>query len=298
MNLETNAESPKRTTRHLEIIAISLIAALFIVFGIWFANSRPADSEGSDLVQLDNQRVILDNSMNLYDPLVNRFSTRYTDAFAEGAPDEDKQEVLDQETTRLKRESGINRDRLQRMESSPALKEQEVADAFSEFKREYGAVIAYNDQLAINLANIARSVGGPCASLHSKLNAGGGQYAQEYIKSADECLTALSSAQEGSDGETAALLSGVEDLIRKQRDSQQKVVDGKDAVEIFAARTQALLAMLDINKTLTEAQTKYESDVKAKYTEIINKANTSNAEFERILKDSLESSGSGTKSEG
>lgn len=283
----------------MRIIAISVIAALVIAaLGIWFAGSRTAGSEGSDLVHLNNQRVILDNSMNLYDPLVNKFSTRYTDAVAEEASDEDRQKILDEETGRLKRESSVNLDRLQRMESSPALKKQEVADAFSEFKREYGAVIAYNDQLAVNLANITKSVGGPCAAIHTKLNVAGEKYAEEYVGVADKCLAALSSAKEGSDEETTKLLSDVEALIQKQQGSAQAVVDSEDGFDRSVAGIFAGLALLDINKPLTEAQTKYEADVKAKYTEIINRANKSNAEFERILKNSLESAGPETKSEG
>lgn len=283
----------------MRIIAISVIAALVIAaLGIWFAGSRTEGSEGSDLVHLNNQRVILDNSMNLYDPLVNKFSTRYTDVFAEAASDEDKQQVLDQETGRLKRESGINLNRLQQMESSPALNKQEVADAFSEFKGRYGAVIAYNDQLAVNLANIIRSIGGPCAAIHSKLNVAGEKYAEEYVEVADKCLAALSSAKEGSDEETTKLLSDVEALIQKQQGSAQAVVDSEDGFDRSVSGIHAGLALLDINKPLTEAQTKYEADVKAKYTEIINRANKSNAEFERILKNSLESAGPETKSEG
>lgn len=281
----------------MRIIAISLIAALFIVLGIWFAVSRTAGTERSDLIRLDNQRAIVDSSMNLYDPLVNKFSSRYSDVYLEEASDEDKQDVYDQETGRLKRESRVNLDRLRRMESSPALQKQEVANAFSEFKREYGAVIAYNDQMVINLTNIHRSVGGSCTSLHS-MNIRAKEYAEEYVKAADGCLAALSSAKEGSDQETTELLSVPETLVQKQRVNAQAVVDSKDSFEHWAKSTLSAIALLDINKPLAEAQTKYEADVKAKYSGLIEKANKSNTEFERILKDSLESAGHDAKSEG
>lgn len=281
----------------MRIIAISLIAALFIVLGIWFAVSRTAGTERSDLIHLDNQRAIVDSSMNLYDPLVNKFSSRYSDVYLEEASDEDKQDVYDQETGRLKRESRVNLDRLRRMESSPALQKQEVANAFSEFKREYGAVIAYNDQMVINLTNIHRSVGGSCTSLHS-MNIRAKEYAEEYVKAADGCLAALSSAKEGSDQETTELLSVPETLVQKQRVNAQAVVDSKDSFEHWAKSTLSAIALLDINKPLAEAQTKYEADVKAKYSGLIEKANKSNTEFERILKDSLESAGHDAKSEG
>lgn len=298
MTLDTNRESQPRTTRRMRIIAISVIAALLIALGIWFVGSRTAGTDRADFVHLNNQRVILDSSMNLYDPLVSKFSTRYSTAFAEEASDQDKQQVFDQETGRLKRESSINLGRLQRMESSSALDKQEVADAFDAFKREYGAVITYNDQLAINLANIARSVGGPCAAIHSKLNVAGEKYAEEYVGVADKCLAALSSAKEGSDEETTKLLSDVEALIQKQRDSAQAAVDSEDGFDRSVANIYAGLALLDINKPLTEAQTKYEADVKTKYAELVNKANKSNSEFERVLKANLDSADLNTKSEG
>ena len=298
MGLATNGELQQRPSWRMRIIAISLIAVLFIALGVWFAVSRTAGTERSDLVHLNNQRAIVDNSMNLYDPLVNKFSTRYTNAFSVEASDQAKQQVFDEETGRLKRESGINLDRLQRMESSPALHNQEVADAFNVFKREYGAVITYNDQLVTNLANIARSIGGACSSIHSKLNVSGEKYAEEYVKAADGCLAALSSAKEGSDQETTKLLSDVETIIKKQRDSAQTVVESKDGFERSAARIRSALALLEINKPLNEAQAKYESDVKAKYAAIIENANKSNTELERILKDSLEPAGQETKSEG
>lgn len=297
MSLDTNEKTQQRHFWRMRIIAISLIAALFIVLGIWFAVSRTAGTERSDLIHLDNQRAIVDSSMNLYDPLVNKFSSRYSDVYLEEASDEDKQDVYDQETGRLKRESRVNLDRLRRMESSPALQKQEVANAFSEFKREYGAVIAYNDQMVINLTNIHRSVGGSCTSLHS-MNIRAKEYAEEYVKAADGCLAALSSAKEGSDQETTELLSVPETLVQKQRVNAQAVVDSKDSFEHWAKSTLSAIALLDINKPLAEAQTKYEADVKAKYSGLIEKANKSNTEFERILKDSLESAGHDAKSEG
>ena len=106
--------------------------------------------------------------MNLYEPLVNTFFTRYTTAFSEEASTDTqrKQQLFDEETGRLQRDARINRDRLQRMEQSPALRKQEVADAFNVFKREYGAVVAYNEQRVTGMAAIARSIGGACASIH------------------------------------------------------------------------------------------------------------------------------------
>lgn len=297
MGLDTHGELQQRPSWRMRIIAMSLIAVSLVALGVWFAVSRMAGTERSDLVHLNNQRAILDNSMNLYEPLVNKFSTRYTTAFSDEASDEDKQRAFDEETGRLKHESRINLDRLQGMESSPALDKQEVAGAFDEFKRAYSAVIAYNDQLVINSTGITRSVGGACSSIHSKLNVSGEKYAEEYVKAADGCLAALSAAKEGSDQETTKLLAAVEGLIQKQRDSAQKVVESKDGFERSAARIDSALALLEINKPLNDAQRTYEADVLMKQTEIVEKANKSNTELERVLKGGLESAGHEMKSE-
>lgn len=302
MSLETNGESQlQRPAWGIRIVAISVIAVLSIALGVWFAGvsvagSRAGGTERQDLVRLNNQRAIVDNSMNLYEPLVNKFFTRYTTTFSEEASDQHKQQVFDEETGRLQRESAINRDRLQRMESSPALSKQEVADAFKVFKQEYGAVVAYNEQRVTGMAAIARSIGGACASIHSKFNVNTDKYAEEYVKAADGCLAALSSGKEGSDQETSKLLTEVETVISTQRGTAQKVIDSKTSFERSGNRILSGLALLDINKPLNEAQTKYEADVKAKYSALIEKANKSNAEFERILKESIEPAGQETKS--
>jgi len=301
MSLDTNGESQQPPSWRFRIVAISVIAALCIalgvwVVGVWVAGSPTGQTERQHLVHLNNQRAIVDNSMNLYEPLVNKFFTRYTTAFSEEASDQRKQQVFDEETGRLQRDARINRDRLQRMEQSPALRKQEVADAFNVFKREYGAVVAYNEQRVTGMAAIARSIGGACASIHSKFNVNTEKYAEEYVKAADGCLAALSSGKEGSDQETTKLLSDVEIVIGNQRGTAQKVVESKDSFERSANRILSGLALLDVNKPLNEAQTKYEADAKAKYSALIEKANTSNAEFERILKESIESADQEAKS--
>lgn len=301
MSLDTNGEPQQGPAWGIRIVAVSVIAVLCIALGVWFAGVSVAGSqtggrERQDLVHLNNQRAIVDNSMNLYEPLVNNFFARYTAAFSEEASDQHKQQVFDEETGRLQRESAINRDRLKRMEQSPALSKQEVADAFKVFKQEYGAVVAYNEQRVTGMAAIARSIGGACASIHSKFNINTDKYAEEYVKAADGCLAALSSGKEGSDQETTKLLTEVETVISTQRGTAQKVIDSKTSFERSGNRILSGLALLDINKPLNEAQTKYEADVKAKYSALIEKANKSNAEFERILKESIEPAGQETKS--
>lgn len=297
IGVDTNGELQQRPSWRGRIIAISLVAVLLIAVGVWFAVSRTAGPVRSDFVHLNNQRSIVDNSMNLYTPLVSRFSTRYSTAFSDEASKKDKQRVFDEETGRLKQESRISLDRLQRMESSPALRKQKVADAFDEFTRAYGAVVTYNDQLVINLTNITRSVEGACGSLHS-MNISGEEYAEDYVQAADGCLAALSSAKESSDEETAALLTDVEAVIHKQRDKAQVVVESEDEFDRSIATIESAIGLLEINEPLAEAQAKYESAVQAKYAAIVEQANKSNAGLARALKDSLDSAGQQKKSEG
>ncbi|MET3366817.1 UNVERIFIED_CONTAM: flagellar basal body-associated protein FliL [Jeotgalibacillus campisalis] len=289
-NLEETISTPGRSSsRRTAIIVVAVVVALAAVgLGTWFALSRPAEPGRADVVRLDKHRVIVDNSMNLYDPLVQQFSGRYSNAISEKAGQPEEEKVLNQDRERLVRESQVNRDRLQQMAESPALQDQEVAESFKRFKDQYGAVIAYNDQLVVNTTNIYRSVGGPCAALHSSLNVAGESYAQDYVKSADECLAALGTAKDGADAETTTLLTAVEAVIRGQRDKQQEVLDSKDTFERLSKSTIAGLALLEINDAFAKAQTTYETATKDKYSKIIESANSSNSEFEGVLKKSLE----------
>ena len=288
--MEETASAPGRgRSGRTAIIVIALVAALVAAgLGTWFALSRPAGTSRADVVRLDKHRVIVDNSMNLYDPLVQQFSGRYSNAISEKAGQAEEEKVLSQDRERIVRESQANRDRLEDMADSPALQDQELAQAFNRFKDQYSAVIAYNDQLVINTSNIYRSVGGPCAALHSSLNVASESYAQDYVKSADECLAALGTAKEGADAETSTLLTDVETVIRGQRDKQQEVLNSKDALERLSKSTLAGVALLDINDAFAKAQTTYEAATKDKYSKIIESANSSNSEFEGVLKKSLE----------
>ncbi|MEO3939972.1 hypothetical protein V3C41_02675 [Paenarthrobacter nicotinovorans] len=283
--LDATPETGRRKSRRTIIIA-AVVAAVVAAGGLgtWFALSRPAGVQHADVVRLDKERAILDNSMNLYDPLFNQFSVRYSSVMTENAEQEEKEKVLNRDGERLKRESRTNLDRLDRMASSPAVQEQEIGDAFNRFKEQYGAVIAYNDQLVVDTSNINESIGGPCAPLHSTLNVGAESYSADYVKGADECLAAMGTAKDGTDAETTELLTAVEGIIRGQRDKQQEVLDSKDDLERLAKRTLAGVAMLDINDALSAAQTKYESAMKEKYNQLVANANESNKALESALK--------------
>ncbi|SDW00745.1 hypothetical protein SAMN04487912_10193 [Arthrobacter sp. cf158] len=274
----------KRSSRTIIIVSAVVIAIVAGGIGTWFALSRPAGIQRADVVRLDKERVILDNSMNLYDPLYNQFSARYSSVMSEDAEQQEKDAVLNQDGDRLKRESRTNLDRLERMGSSSAMQEKEISDAFNRFKENYGAVISYNDQLVVNTANITQSIGGPCAPLHSTLNVGAESYSEDYVKAADACLASIGTAKATTDAETTELLTSVEGIIRGQRDKQQEVLDGKDEFERLTKRTLAGLAMLDINQALSAAEEKYESAAKDKYNQLVTKANDSNKTFESALK--------------
>ncbi|MFJ6455853.1 hypothetical protein [Paenarthrobacter sp. NPDC091669] len=283
--LDTAAETGRRKSRRAVIIAaVVAVAVVAGGLGTWFALSRPAGVQRADVVRLDKERVILDNSMNLYDPLFNQFSLRYSSVMTEKAGQQEKDQVLNRDGERLKRETRTNLDRLERMGSSPAVQEQDISEAYNRFKEQYSAVISFNDQLVINTSNINESIGGPCAPLHSTLNVGAESYSEDYVKGADACLAAIATAKDGTDAETTELLTAVEGVIRGQRDKQQEVLDAKDDLERLAKRTLAGVAMLDINDALAKAETTYESSAKEKYNQLVTNANDSNKAFESALK--------------
>ncbi|MFJ4170149.1 hypothetical protein ACIPY3_11590 [Paenarthrobacter sp. NPDC089714] len=285
---ETEQPAQKKSRRTPIIVAVVALALVAGGLGTWYALSRPAGVQRADVLRLDKQRAIVDNSMNIYDPLVQEFTARYTSAVSTDADEDEVGQVLQQQRDVLERESATNKNRLEAMTGSPALQESEVKDAVGQFKDKYGAVVAYNDQRLTNTANITQSVGGACAPLHRDLNIGSETYAKDYVSTADACLAALSDAKNGSDAETSTLLGAFEGVIRGQRDKQQEVLDAKDDFERAAKRTLAAIALLDINDSLDKPRTEYENAVKKASTTVVNEANESNANLERILKERLE----------
>ncbi|MFJ4028218.1 hypothetical protein ACIPWF_12650 [Paenarthrobacter sp. NPDC089989] len=281
-------EQPEQKTNRRTPIIVAVVALALVVGGLgaWFVLSRPAGVQRADVLRLDKQRAIVDNSMNIYDPLVQEFTARYTSAVSTDA--DEVGQVLQQQRDVLARESATNKNRLEAMAGSPALQESEVKDAVGKFKDKYGAVVAYNDQRLTNTANITQSVGGACAPLHRDLNIGSETYAKDYVSTADACLAALSDAKNGSDADTSTLLTAFEGVIRGQRDKQQEVLDAKDDFERAAKRTLAAIAMLDINDALDKPRAEYENAVKQASTTVVNEANESNANLERVLKERLE----------
>lgn len=278
-------ESGRGSSRRTGIIVVAVVLALVAGgFGAWFAFLRPTGVQRADVERLDKQRGIVDSSMNLYDPLLEEFTARYTNVVAEEEDEQAKEQVFNRESDLIKRESAANTGRLDAMAASPVTQEAEIAEAFRRFKDQYGAVIAYNDQRLINTANITRSVGGPCARLHKDLNVSGGNYAQEYVTTADSCLLALAGAKDKADADTVQLLGGIEEVIKGQRAKQQEVLDATDDLARLAKRTTAGVALLEINEALNKVRTTYEEAVKASSTKLVDDANASNAELERLLK--------------
>jgi len=278
-------ESGRGSSRRTGIIVVAVVLALVAGgFAAWFAFLRPTGVQRADVERLDKQRGIVDSSMNLYDPLLEEFTARYTNVVAEEEDEQAKEQVLNRESDLIKRESAANTGRLDAMAASPMTQEAEIAEAFRRFKDQYGAVIAYNDQRLINTANITRSVGGPCAPLHKDLNVSGGNYAQEYVTTADSCLLALAGAKDKADADTVQLLGGIEEVIKGQRAKQQEVLDATDDLARLAKRTTAGVALLEINEALNKVRTTYEEAVKASSTKLVDDANASNAELERLLK--------------
>lgn len=285
---QTKRPKDRKSRRTAIIVAVLVLAVVSGGLGTWFVLSRPAGVQRADVQRLDKQRVIVDNSMNLYDPLVQEFTAQYTNVVSATVDGKEAEQVLQQQHDVLERESTANTGRLEAMAGSPALQEAEVNVAVGNFRDKYGAVVAYNNQRLINTANITRSVGGACGPLHRDLNIGSETYAKDYVATADACLAALSDAKAGTDTETSTLLTAFEGVVRGQRDKQQEVLDAKDDFERAAKRTLAAIAMLDMNDALDKPRTEYESSVKQKSTTLVNEANESNANLERVLKARLE----------
>ncbi|AMB42400.1 MULTISPECIES: hypothetical protein [Paenarthrobacter] len=273
--------------RNVIIVVVVALVAAALGIGAWWYFSRPADVQRADVVRFDKERSIVDNSMNLYDPLVQEFTARYTNV-SKGDALEEQDAVLKREADLLQRESAANMAKLDRMAESPALQDPAVSDAFGKFKEKYGAVVAYNDQRIINTASITRSVGGPCGPLHTELNLQSENYSAEYVKVADACLKAIAEAKDGTDAETNKLLTAVEGVIKGQRDKQQEVLDADEDLVRIAKRTLAAAAMLGINEPLNKARTEYEAAVKEKSTKVVADANAANQELEKVLKSRLE----------
>jgi hypothetical protein len=268
-------------------VIVALVAAAAGI-GAWLFFARPAGAQRADVLRFDKERAIVDNSMNLYDPLIQDFTARYSNVIAENAGEQEENAVLNHEGDLLKRESAANTARLDRMAESPALQDAAVSDAFGKFQEKYRAVVAYNDQRIINTANITRSVGGPCGPLHTELNVRSENYAADYVKTADACLKALADAKDGTDAETNRLLTAVEGVIKAQRDRQQEVLDAGEGLARLAKSTAAAAAMLGINEPLNKARTDYEAAVKEQSTKVVTEANAANQELEKALKSRLE----------
>ncbi|MDR6637274.1 hypothetical protein [Paenarthrobacter nitroguajacolicus] len=285
----TNKDSGRGKSRRTSIIVVVVVLALAAGgFGAWFAFLRPAGVQRADVERLDKQRGIVDRSMNLYNPLLEEFTAPYTNVVAEEEGEQEKEQVFNRESDLIRRESAANTGRLEAMAASPVAQEAGIAEPFRRFKDQYGAVIAYSDQRLINTASITRSVGGPCAPLHRDLNVSSGDYAQDYVKTADSCLQALAGAKDKADADTVQLLQGIEGIVKGQRDKQQEVLDATDDLGRLAKSTTAGVALLDINDALNKVRTTYEDAVKASSTKIVDDANAANAELERALKSRLE----------
>ena len=262
------------------ILILAVVIAALVALGMLAVNAL-RQPQKQDFAQLDTQRQVLDSSMNLYNPLVTGYSSDYTNVFSEERPAEESDAVKKDYVDMMERERTVNTERLDRMASSPALRNADVKQAFEPFRRNYQAVIDYYDQETQNLTNVIGSVAGSCTKLN-KLNFAADGAASDYIKLADGCLKALNDAKSGSDADTKTLLGDVETIIKERRDKFNDAV-GKEGVEESARQMIAVVSLLDFNTDLKTVQSKYESAVQKKYIDLVNKANESNAAFEKAL---------------
>ena len=262
------------------ILILAVVIAALIAIGMVAMNvlRQPAKQ---DFSQLDTQRQVLDSSMNLYNPLVTGYSSDYANVLGEERSTEETDAVRQDYVDMMERERKVNSERLDRMASSPALRDADVKRAFEPFRQNYQAVINYYDQETMNLTNVIGSVAGSCGKMN-KLNFAVDSATTDYLKLADACLKALEEAKQGSDSDTTTLLTDVEDIIKERRDKFNDVV-GKEGIEKSGRTMIAVVSLLDFNTDLKTVQTKYETAVQKKYTDLVNKANDSNEAFEKAL---------------
>lgn len=269
------------------LIGVVAIAAMIMLFAA--ASAKPTQN---DFVHFDNQRKVLDKSIESYNYMFDDFSTQYSAAFTEKRSDEHKKQLRDETTDLFKQEAELSRQRLNRMESSLATKDELVKAKFAEFKNNYESALDYYDEQLATATNVIGGIGGSCSEL-SKLNVAKKSYPQDYVKKADSCLAQLSDTKKLSNHKPAVtLLTNVENLVQERRDKMNEI-KGDDFASI-AAKIQGLLLLLDINPLVEQYQTQYTADVKADYNILAAKVNGSVTELERATKQQISTPDSNT----
>lgn len=279
-------------TRLLIISAVSI--AVLALLGVWFLVSpKPTQN---DFVHFDNQRKILDKSIESYNYMLEDFSAVYLEEYREKRSDQDKKLVLDQASERFYQEAQLSRDRLGQMEASPVSSNDEVKAKFVEFKKNYESALNFYDARLTANANIISAINGSCAEL-SKQNFGKTSFPRAYVKTADLCLTDLANAKKNVTQKPAlTLLTSVEKLVRERRDKFDEVK--ADDFEGNAAKIEGILLLVDINFQVKKFQTQYAADSKAEYSSFATKVNNSVTELREVTQKQMSTSGSKTNSRG
>ena len=273
-------EPPAKSKKPL-IIAIVAVAVLIAgTLGWKTVSSAVAQPGPNDFTHLDNQRKALDTSVEAYGHMLSEYSRTYTNAYLEDRSTEEKDAIKERAMERFEQESKIGQDRLKRMASSVAMKDDSVKTKFDEFKKQYESVFAYYEARLSGVTNITGSVAGPCAQL-TKLNVAKENLADNYIKAADTCLTALENAKQGSDKQVTTLLGEVEKMVREQREHFEAVTKAEEGLEKNATKLQALALMLQINSRVAAFQSAYEQSVKQQYNQLASSVNAANAALEQ-----------------
>lgn len=278
--------------QRLNVRLISLLLVTVAFIGLLVAVIIPMlrQPETADFKRLDLQRQAVDTSMNVYGPLLADYSGEYANAFNEDRSSDEQTALKERHAELLKMERTANIERLDTMRSSVALKKSEIKSAFQEYEAAYRAVVEYYDRYAANLAIMTETVAGKC-DLNSDLNVASASIAEDYTKAADACLSALSSAKKTSDEPTKKMLSSVEKLVKTRRDAFSKAI-GKEGLEGSATKISALASLLSVNSELKPIQSQYQADVKAEYTELVNRANDSNNALKKALQPFVKTEGS------
>ena len=275
----TQEKNPKR----IAIIAAGAILLGIIIVAVWSlvaaATAQPAKN---DFAHLDNQRKVVDISMDAYDPMFTEFSAAYQTAYSEEQSSNDRKALKESFTQEYKDEMDISKQRIKAMDGSVALKNQQVHKDYAAFKTAYTEVANYTDKYVHISTSIIEVIVGSCRNV-TKLEVSDKDHAEKFVKASNECLAKLADAKKTSTSSSKTLLTRLEKLFTERRDEFKKVVDEKDESRRELVKIPALLSILTINDELKSIQTEYETDVNKQFKSLSDKFDSANKTLSKTL---------------
>lgn len=277
---------------------LGVVVALVVIASAWILIARAtAEPEQVDFKHFENQRQVLDLSLEVYTPLLANFSTDYGDAFMNKLDDEAKADILASAEQQFDEEARLSQKRLVNMESSLALKDQAVKEEFTDFAEAHNQVADYYKNNLLAMAAVVRALQGPCSVLKD-LRVSDPNYAKNYVNTADKCFDSIKTAREDADKKTNKLLDELEKMFKKQQDlskefikkEKQNTNDGtlsEESVAEFRAEFSQLMGLLGINKTVEKLKTEYQVAASEEYNKLAKKMNLASQELKQATEKQL-----------